>query len=294
MLMDFTELRRRRKSYGGANGGKQSIEIDGEVFMLKLPGHARNNPRMSYAHSAVSEHLGSAIMSSCGLPAQETVLGTFTQGNKTYLAVACRDFTYPNLTLQDFASLKNQVVTSETGGYDTELSEIERSIEEQTLLDPSLVLNRFWDMFIVDALIGNWDRHNGNWGFLYNQETDELGLAPVFDCGSSLFPQADEDIMRKTLDDPAELELRVRGIPTSALKQDGKRVSYFDFITSLEHDNCNAALARMAPRIDMDKISALVTGIEGITELHRRFLIGILKARKEAIIDAAYARLMKS
>ena len=32
------------------------------------------------------------------------------------------------------------------------------------------------DMFIVDALIGNWDRHNGNWGFLCNTTTDELHL----------------------------------------------------------------------------------------------------------------------
>lgn len=32
---------------------------------------------------------------------------------------------------------------------------------------------KFWDMFIVDALIENWDRHNGNCGFLYNNATDE-------------------------------------------------------------------------------------------------------------------------
>ena len=64
-------------------------------------------------------------------------------------------------------------------------------------------------MFIVDALIGNWDRHNGNWGFLYNAATDEVTLAPVFDCGSCLFPQADEAIMRAVLDDPAERQLRV-------------------------------------------------------------------------------------
>ena len=50
-------------------------------------------------------------------------------------------------------------------------------------------------MFIVDALIGNWDRHNGNWGFLYNTVTDEIALAPGYDCGSCLFPQADEKII---------------------------------------------------------------------------------------------------
>lgn len=63
-------------------------------------------------------------------------------------------------------------------------------------------------MFIVDALIGNWDRHNGNWGFLYNNDTDEITLAPVYDCGSCLFPQADEEIMRKTLEDQSERDLQ--------------------------------------------------------------------------------------
>ena len=24
----------------------------------------------------------------------------------------------------------------------------------------------FWDIYVVDALIGNFDRHGGNWGFL--------------------------------------------------------------------------------------------------------------------------------
>lgn len=56
------------------------------------------------------------------------------------------------------------------------------------MLDPVALTQHFWDMFIVDALIGNWDRYNGNWGFLYNPVTDEVEIAPVFDCGSCLFP----------------------------------------------------------------------------------------------------------
>ena len=64
-------------------------------------------------------------------------------------------------------------------------------------------------MFIVDAFIGNWDRHNGNWGFLYDTFNDEISLAPVFDNGSCLFPLADENIMNKTLSVKSELDLRI-------------------------------------------------------------------------------------
>ena len=45
-----------------------------------------------------------------------------------------------------------------------------------------------------------------------------MKLAPVYDCGSCLYPQADEAIMRATLDDPAEKNLRVFEIPLSGIK----------------------------------------------------------------------------
>ena len=56
-------------------------------------------------------------------------------------------------------------------------------------IDHTKLAERFWDLFIVDAFIGNWDRHNGDWGFLYNTQTDEMELAPMYDYGSSLYPQ---------------------------------------------------------------------------------------------------------
>lgn len=120
------------------------------------------------------------------------------------IVVACKDFTSPGIVLQDFASLKNTVIDSGHSGYGTELSDIMRAMEDQTAFPPALLQQHFWNVFIVDALIGNWDRHNGNWGFLYNTTTDEIAIAPVYDCGSCLYPQADEAIMRDTIDKQSE------------------------------------------------------------------------------------------
>ena len=53
------------------------------------------------------------------------------------------------------------------------MSDILHTFEEQEAIDREVITERFWDMFIVDALIGNWDRHNGNWGFLYDARTDK-------------------------------------------------------------------------------------------------------------------------
>ncbi len=44
---------------------------------------------------------------------QKTLLGTFRVRGKKKIVVACRDFTSPGAILQDFASLKNQMIDSE-------------------------------------------------------------------------------------------------------------------------------------------------------------------------------------
>ena len=48
----------------------------------------------------------------------------------------------------------------------TELSDILETIEKQQFVEPGRLLEYFWDVFAIDALLGNFDRHNGNWGFL--------------------------------------------------------------------------------------------------------------------------------
>ena len=160
-------------------------------------------------------------------------------------------------------------------------------------IDPKLLTDWFWDMFIVDALIGNWDRHNGNWGFLYNPETDKISLAPIYDCGSCLFSQADDEIMRKTLDDPAELEIRIFERPFSGIKINGQKIQYFKFISSLENKDCNKALKRILPRIDLNKVDKIVDKTPFISDLQRKFYKTMLRERKERILDFSYQKLRK-
>lgn len=253
-VVDFTNLPRRNKLYAGANGSKISVIYEGQQYMLKFPPLPSKNKEMSYSNSCFSEYLGCQIYESIGIPVQKTMLGTYTVKGKTKIVVACGDFTEPGITLQDFASLKNQIIDSERNGYGTELSDILHTFEEQEAIDREVITERFWDMFIVDALIGNWDRHNGNWGFLYDARTDMMTLAPVYDCGSCLYPQADDEIMKKVLSNESDLNYRIFEIPTSAIMLNGKKIKYFDFIVSLQNEDCNRALKRIVPRIDMVKI----------------------------------------
>ena len=290
-MIDFTNAVQKNKTYAGANGGKISVLYNGEQYMLKFPPFPTINKEMSYTNSCISEYIGCKVFESVGIPVQETVIGTYTSKGKEKVVVACKDFTSQGITLQDFASLKNRIIDSERNGYGTELADILSTIDEQTAMDSETLKTRFWDMFIVDALIGNWDRHNGNWGFLYNNATDEVTLAPVFDCGSSLYPQADEDLVKKILSDKNELNHRIFDIPLSAVTYNGKKINYFKFLSEGEFPDCNKALKRIASRIDMKKIYEIIDNTPTITELQKEFYKTMLTSRKERIIDFSLNKL---
>ncbi len=284
-MLDFTNYQIKKKTYSGANGNKISIVIDNELYMLKMPQHANKNENLSYSNSAVSEYIGSHIFNMLGIKAQETILGTYQYHGLKRISVACKDFEKDGYVLKDFASVKNQVIDSNSNGYGTELNDVIEAIEKQMLIDPKKLSDYFWDMFIVDALIGNWDRHNGNWGFLYNQDTDDIKLAPIYDCGSCLFPQLDEEEIIKILKDKQKFNARIYDFPTSALSQNNKRINYYSFISLHEYKECDEALKRISKRINLDEINKLIDDLTCLSDNHKIFLKSIMKSRKENIID---------
>ena len=290
-MIDFTSAKVRNKAYAGANGSKISVIYNNEQYMLKFPPLPTINKEMSYTNSCISEYIGCKIFDSVGIPVQETVIGTYTSNGREKIVVACKDFTSPGITLQDFASLKNRIIDSERNGYSTELNDILSTIDEQTSMDSDAIKTRFWDMFIVDALIGNWDRHNGNWGFLYNNSTDEVVLAPVFDCGSSLYPQADDELMTIILNNKNEFNHRVFDIPMSAITYNGKKINYFNFLSEGKFEDCNTALKRILSRIDMKKIYEIIDDTPTVTDIQNEFYKTMLTARKERILDFAMSKI---
>ncbi len=292
-MIDFTNLPTKKKTYAGANGSKISVIYNGEQYMLKFPSNAPMNKELSYANGCISEYIGCHIFESVGINVQKTLLGTYRKNGKEKVVVACKDFTKSGVVLQDFASLKNTIIDSEHNGYGTELSDIMKAIEEQKAVNPIELKEWFWNVFIVDALIGNWDRHNGNWGFLYNVDTDEMCIAPVFDCGSCLYPQADEKIMKATLENKSEQDLRVFSIPLSGIKIDNNKINYFDFISSLQNKDCNKALKRILPRINITEINNIIDETPYITDLQKSFYKTMLAQRKEKILDFSYNKLCK-
>lgn len=122
----------------------------------------------SYITSPLSEYLGSHIYALLGISVHETVLG-HREGK---LVCACKDFVADTgCRLVDFHDLKNSMPDDVSFGFERRPSDGQSVYLSDVLwtiysYDPIArvpgIINRFWDMFVVDALIGNADRNNTN------------------------------------------------------------------------------------------------------------------------------------
>ncbi len=293
-MIDFTECKRVfGKAYNGANGKKIAVEYDGNQYMLKFPPSGKERPtELSYINSCISEHIASSIFNMLGIAAQQTLLGTFEVNGKEKVVCACRDFTTGGKVLYDFCSIKNTVIDSEHNGSGTELSDVLETIEKQQFVNPVQLLEHFWNVFVVDALLGNFDRHNGNWGFIVDMISQTVEIAPIYDCGSCLLPQADEKIMKNVLENENELNARIYQFPTSAIKLNGKKINYYDFLMAAEYKECNEALGRIVSKMDMEKIRDFIDDVPYISEMQKEFYKVYICARYEKIILPAYGQVV--
>lgn len=291
-MIDFTNCEvNKYKYYGGKNGGKICIIYNNEDYMLKFPSVNENVD--GYSNSCISEYVTCNIIKTLGLNVQDTILGVYDLNGNKKIVVACKDFTSNGNVFKQFAELKNSQIESSKNGYGTELDEVIETIENQTVYDSNKLKDFFWDMFIVDCLVGNFDRHNGNWGFLINEVLKKIDIAPIYDCASSLYPQLSDERIAEIINNEEEMEARIYVFPTSALKVNNKKINYFEFISKLENEDCNKALLRIYPKIDFGKINNVIDETPAISDIRKDFYKKIIKLRYEKILKWSYDKLFK-
>ena len=290
-LIDFNKATEIPPEYNGSEKKKTMI-LDGKKYLVKFPDSNRS-PKLniSYINNVYSEYIGSKIFELLGINAQKVKLGYYHQEERMFYVCACEDFTNENTKLIEFEKLENASLDSE--GERKDLSDIKHIIELNTYnIDKTSFKNFFWDMFIVDCLIGNTDRHNGNFGFIKNIKTEELTLAPIYDCGSCLFSTFTDEKMEEVLNNEGLLRDCIENT-SSAIKYNGSKIKYYDFIAKLENDDCSEALMRMYPRIDINKINDIIDEIPCITDIRKKFYKIIIKYKYEDILQAAYKKKLK-
>ena len=290
--MDYTMWERVPNIYNGSDR-KVTLMSQGKQYLVKFPDPTRQKKNeLSYVNNVFSEYIGSQIFAMSGIPAQKTELGTYQVSGVSKVVCVCEDFTDEDTVLIEFNNLAISNITSDRP-ITTAISDIMKTLQESFPEEfYEEVKARFWDIFVIDALIGNTDRHNGNWGFLYHKDTKKLSLAPVYDCGSALDSNVSDEVLKRTLQDETEFKNRATNV-YSCLRADGKRINYSQFFQNSTDRNFLDAVCRRVPLVSMEKIGELIKSIDYISDVRKEFYCKFLSYRFEKILRPTYMRQIR-
>ncbi len=280
--IDVSSAKILSQYYGGSER-KTAVVINGKRYIMKFQTRTEFGPK--YNH--VSEHVGSRIFEELGLESQRTILGTY-RGEEVVL---CELFLSEGEDFVPFNDIGDSSLDTEKEHHSYTYEDIMYLLKmNRKLTGIEETIDRFWDIYIIDALLGNFDRHGGNWGFL--KKLNRYRLAPVFDNGSCLFPQMYDDSKMSAIISSEELtNERVYRFPTSQIRLGSKKSSYHDVISSLAFPECGLALKRIVPKVNLDRISDIVDETPFISDMHRRFYKHMIRNRFEKILYDSYIRL---
>ena len=291
-LVDFSNAIEIAPEYTGSEKKKTMI-LDNKKYLVKFPDPNRSTKlEISYINNVYSEYIGSKIFEICGFETQKVILGTYSKDGKKRVVCGCEDFTDENTKLVEFEKFENASI--EQNPFKRELKDIFHIIESGVYnIDMNDLKEKFWDMFIIDCLIGNEDRHNGNWGFLKNIKDEKLVFAPIYDCGSCLFSVFTDEKIQECLEKGSKMQDCIKNT-SSAVRDNGAKIKYFEFITSLKNKDCNNALVRMYSKIDMKKIYNLIDEIDIISDVKKKFYKEVIEGKYQEILTVTYKKLNKS
>ena len=281
--MDFTDYEKSGRYYAGSERKEGIRTPDGTCYMLKFQRVTEFGKRFNH----VSEYLGSHIFALAGMDAQETHLGTY-DGEPV---VACRDFNGLTTQFVPFNGVGESTLEEDKESYQYDYTDIMRMLRDNSkLTSVDETIFAFWRMYVVDALLGNFDRHGANWGFL--RCDGYYSLAPVFDNGSCLFPSlVDDEEIRYVLDSQDEMLSRVYKFPTSQVRLNGRKSSYDEVIGSLSFPECNEALCAIVDQLDLSAVHDLISDVPFASPTHKDFYHAIIDLRYRLILLNAYDRL---
>lgn len=272
-MVDFTDCVEEFNTYLGSEK-KKTIIYENKRYLLKFPDPVREEGKtISYINNAISEYIGSNVFKIIGIEVQNTILGKYVYKGNEKIVCACEDFTDNDNILCEFERLALSFNPDKK--IESDLEDIADVLAEMTLIDYEGVKRKFWDMFIVDALIGNTDRHNGNWGFFINVEQNKMVFSPIYDCGSCLNPLLEDNEIDSIGGELNNLIVNCY----SCIKEMGKKINYMTYIRNGENEDCNEALKRIVPRIDLEKINELIDGIECMSVVRKEFYKKLLTNR---------------
>lgn len=297
MGYDFTNCKELINNFGGSEK-KKKILYNNEKYMMKFPDPIREiNNDLSYMNNTFSEYIGCHIFELCGIPAQKTMLGEYYDKgtNKNKVVVLCRSFENDNLNLVEFSKFLLSSNFDSKNSDKLELNDIITIFKTNERINTIDNLNSFFDTLIVDALIGNEDRHQDNFGFVYtdNEDIEKIKYSPIYDCGSCLSPLLSDEKMKEIINDEEAFKNQEYNIMYKYC-ENGKRIYMHQFYDNILNNNdLKSALLRVYPKINIDKVNDIINNTEYISDIRKEYLKKAIKLRYDLILIPAYKKIKK-
>lgn len=315
-IIDFTEAIDQGKLFTYGNKKRIVFTYNNELYLAKISTftfiNENNTLQIKQSYGPIAEYIGCKIYEILGFSVQTVLLGIYKKQNIERIVAACKLFTKPNeLIFTEFAEYieDNKHSISKIppienlnkkedlcdGSNLQDFSILLQDLKLCNCVDNQMLQDFFWGMFIIDAFINIKDRGYGNWGFLTNLNTSEIILAPIYDCESNFFHSFSGDEYLSTILSNNTLinYYALQPLRYPFLVLNNKKISYFNFILSLENEDCNTALKKIAPLIDknIDKIENMIQDIPFLEDKQKTFFIITLKKRKELLLDLPFITL---
>lgn len=207
---------RNNVNYDGAHR-KFGVTLGENNYIVKDPFRGECN--------VYTEYICSELLGNLGFESQRAQLGRY-DGR---VVVVLEEFEGGEFELRSYRDLLSSQLDTSSGSGDYTYQMILQNLEglsDDSSGRQSLVW-RFIEMMISDAILGNSDRHAGNWGYLV--KTDTMGIkpvrvyapAPLYDNECGLFPnisrKLDKGVLRFETDREFMYDYTIR-FPASLIK----------------------------------------------------------------------------
>ena len=280
--------------YAGSEKKETVICHDGFKYMVKKPDPTREIKKrelLPYQNNVFSEFVGCKVYENIGIPVQDVSLWEYDTKNRkgeitTKTICLCKDVREKDENLREFEkiSLGSEAEDNDRFTF-VEMEELINSVKDKTNMTDKQkeeYLAFYYDMFIVDALIGNTDRHPGNIAIIVDENDNFKRICPVYDCGSSFSP----DIPEKNLSscNVKQIALSVDSAICEDVNGDKRRIRYVNFFDTCENEKVLNALKRIVPKIDLSEIKRTLDIEPLLSDARKQFYEECLECRFEKIL----------
>lgn len=236
------------------------VSIRGDNYLLKLE-----------QAKVYTEHVGSSIYRNLGVPVQ------FTRTVRYNGRIGClvSDIVGDN-ELRTFKCIHDSSFETSLGDKSYTIDDVLHVLDSHSKSDLSFIRaleRQFVSMLVIDAIIANRNRHAGNWGYLCSGT--KRSICPVFDCGSSLFPELDiSSIVTRS-----DWHRIVVESPKSQVRMNSERKNTFYKIFESNRDSIDSSF------LCLDNVeSAITKSLYGVPRDTAEFYRKLMTLRYEVII----------